>query len=366
MRQLLVACAFCLVASSALADIAFEAIEHSCDSSSQTLRILYHQFWNDPPPTSSNLITTYGVHRRSCVLPKLRIETVLGLEEPRATGHCGALPGGFIESLKVNGITLLIDVPFNQCDPDWLDEISIRLVGNDLEVTYCGSHGLEAGLQGGCFVDHRPLSARPQPPYARGIPYERYQPEELLSGAIRPIDAELIIAAARGDVDTTSKLIAQGANPDIPDSNGSPLYNASLHRNASLVRALLSTPATSTFRQTQLDRSLYVVAVVGDAELTEILLTAGANPNTRMDDFSVLFSTVSNAQYGNAFRASEYKRPPADFLSTVKLLVSHGADPLSTGSGRGKSNQGTALDVARRLRLDEIEAILSGGKAPRQ
>lgn len=364
MKQFLLVVGLWFTATTAFADQAFEAMEHSCDSNAGKLRIHYQIFWNVQAPSNENFISIPGEYKRTCMIGSLKFETEIKLYESSPRGMCGGVPGGMIESLSVNGIGIVRGMSFNSCYSNWLDDISINVVKDNLEITYCGSQSLAGGEQAGCFVDRYPISKLPAQPYnGANFPYSRYRSKKVLEGTMSSLDAELLIAVTNGEVARVENLLAQGANPVVAGENPAPdgyddsqfsalgIAATRRDRNPRLVKALLSKAVKSDAYQKQLNWSLFSAAASGDMEIAELLLKAGANPNSRVNNKSVLYMVIDPP-----IRSSN--RKSSDYINMVQLLIKYGADPRSTGSIPGY----TVIDAARKWKHDDIMNVLEAAK----
>lgn len=359
MKQLTVA-VFLFVALPAQSGVLVETINDSCDPHSQKMRIQYlgsNEVSNSSSKATDALVSGH-TYSRKCTLGPFQFETTLRVYEPTDGGQCGAAPGGNLENLKVNGKELANNVPINNCYTSWIDDIKIAVAQDSFTIIFCGSTQRKRSEQEGCFIDHHRLSEPRIVSYKNGdIPFFRFRSKRVFDGEIKAMDGELLVAVSEGELPSTMKFIQQGADPYAVDGNGrSSLVTAVTYiGDPKLVAILTSRPANSNNMHQELDKALFQAASRGDAELAALLLKAGADPNERSNESHILFASVLNARYGNAFQSSYLdKRPPADFLTTVKLLLKHGANPNSTGQGA----TGTAIDVARRTgQVDILKAL---------
>jgi ankyrin repeat protein len=92
------------------------------------------------------------------------------------------------------------------------------------------------------------------------------------------IYAGLHAAAANGDVAEIEKLVAEGENPNIQDSNSrTPLIVATFRRHHDVARTLLRLGANPNARDLQSFDMLTIAAVQNDLDMLKIGLAGGAN-----------------------------------------------------------------------------------------
>lgn len=182
------------------------------------------------------------------------------------------------------------------------------------------------------------------------------------------LDADLIAAVTKGDLDATRDLLARGADPNAKDTSflkGTALTTASTNYsgNVDIVQALVEagadlegqngegeTPLTLAVMGSHADLIRYLVKVganlesssfhettplmsavlLSNPETVRVLIALGANVNARASaNLTALFFASGNSVAGNAN------------LEIVKMLVEAGAD-VSVKTANGKTAQDTA------------------------
>jgi hypothetical protein len=106
-----------------------------------------------------------------------------------------------------------------------------------------------------------------------------------------------------------------------------------------------------------------------DAELTRLLLDAGANPN---DGESLYHSLESIACVRHLLAAGArvegmlYRALDLDNVQTLRLLLAHGADPNEPATSAPTADWGSPLlwAIRRRRSRDHVEALLQAGANP--
>jgi ankyrin repeat protein len=196
------------------------------------------------------------------------------------------------------------------------------------------------------------------------------------------IYAGLHAAAASGDAAEIEKLVADGENVNIQDSNSrTPLIVATFRRNHEAARALLRLHANPNTRDLQGFDMLTIAAVQNDLEMLKIALEGGANPRAVAGNFNGT-ALISAAHLGHVeiVRKLIEADAPLDHVNamgwtaliiavvlgnnsknhidTVEALVKAGADTEI------KDRQGnTALSHARSRKYEEMVKILQAASA---
>lgn len=205
-----------------------------------------------------------------------------------------------------------------------------------------------------------------------------------------PTDRDLAIyaglhaAAANGEVSEIEKLITEGENPNIQDSNSrTPLHVAAFRKHYAAVEALLKRGANPNARDMQGFDILTLAAVNNDMELLKIALAGGADARqvTGPLDGTALIS-AAHLGHVEIVRALVEAKAPLDHVNrvgwtalivavllgnnsrshieTVELLVKAGADTEI------KDRQGsTALDHARARGYQDMITILQAASGRR-
>src|SRR3989338_5905356 len=94
--------------------------------------------------------------------------------------------------------------------------------------------------------------------------------------AAAPQRNELTQAARDNDLAEVQRLLAAGANPDIPGDT--PLYQAILNHNIKIVQALIQVGADLDIVNSNGYTPLHIAALLGNDQIVQALIQAGANP----------------------------------------------------------------------------------------
>ncbi|TBW55503.1 ankyrin repeat domain-containing protein [Marinobacter halodurans] len=147
----------------------------------------------------------------------------------------------------------------------------------------------------------------------------------------------LTAAAGAGHDRVAWYLLQQGADPNLADARGrTPLVAASAEGSQRLVKLMLSAGARVNASGADGTTAVAAAAEAGNLSVMRTLLDAGGNVNIAHDGESLLMHVVRNG----------------DLLMT-EVLIAAGADV-----GYRASDGDTALAVARRHNLDDIEMLL--------
>jgi len=189
--------------------------------------------------------------------------------------------------------------------------------------------------------------------------------------------AGLHAAAAIGDVAEIEKLIKDGENPNLQDSNSrTPLLVAAYRKHYDAVRALLRLGANPKARDLQRFDILAIAAVNNDMELLKIGLEGGADPTQVAGNFDgTALITAAHLGHVELVKALIAAKAPLDHvnsmgwtalitcvvlgngsknhIATVEALVKAGADVDIKDRGGN-----TAVTHARARRYDEMVKIM--------
>ncbi len=197
----------------------------------------------------------------------------------------------------------------------------------------------------------------------------------VLSGQRQTRKAELVLAAEAGDLVQVRRLLAAGANPNLPKSF-SALQAASAAAFPEIVREILQHNADVHQRDSAGRTALNVIAqsAVGDpkedpAEVARLLIDAGVDVNAQdsiygntalhgaPDAATAKVLLVAGAKINLQNQDGQTALMLTLDEAVTRVLVHAGAD-LTLRDQRGK----TALDLARELALTEKIAILEGAR----
>ena len=168
--------------------------------------------------------------------------------------------------------------------------------------------------------------------------------------------ASLYAAAAAGDANAVSRLLAEGADARAERDGEAALHAAAARGHAAAVEALLSAGSAVDIRDSEARTPLAVAAAAGQMAMIELLLASGADPNvTDLGHGTALTGAVSNQHLDVVARLlAAGADPNADdgLMNTavltgnaalVQALIAAGADvrgsskvtPLHVAAGRG-------------------------------
>ncbi|HEX5323530.1 MAG TPA: ankyrin repeat domain-containing protein [Capsulimonadaceae bacterium] len=126
------------------------------------------------------------------------------------------------------------------------------------------------------------------------------------------LDAALLKAASKGDLDVARTLVAKGANPNAKDKAGEcALIDAVIGGNPALVQLLLSHGADASAQDKQGNTPLMAAAAFRNFQILSAIVTrAGKTINAKGENGVTALMMACDR----------------DDLTTVKTLVDHGAD----------------------------------------
>jgi ankyrin repeat protein len=189
--------------------------------------------------------------------------------------------------------------------------------------------------------------------------------------------AGLHAAAAIGDIAEIEKLIKEGENPNLQDSNSrTPLIVAAYRKHHDAVRALLRLGANPNARDLQRFDILTIGAVNNDLELVKIALEGGTDPRAVAGNYDgtalisaahlghveivkALIAAKANLDHVNSMGWTALLmcvvlgNNSKEHIATVDALVKAGADVDIKDRGGN-----TALTHARARRYDEMIKII--------
>jgi ankyrin repeat protein len=149
----------------------------------------------------------------------------------------------------------------------------------------------------------------------------------------------LIDAVKRGDVNAVRALVAQKADVNAPDADGSTaLHWAAQRDDVTMVDALIAAGANVKAKTRYNVTPLSLACTNGDAKLVDRLLKAGADPNERTEEGQTALMT-----------ASLTGKPDA-----VKLLIETGADVNAVEPYKGQTALMWAASEGNAAALDVL------------
>jgi ankyrin repeat protein len=157
----------------------------------------------------------------------------------------------------------------------------------------------------------------------------------------------LIKAAALGDLQEVSRLLAAGESPNAIDEHNlwTALHAAAGRRRHEIVSLLLSAGADPHLMAGDDVSPLFNAAGPGDEESVRLLLQSGADPRSR-DSRTGGEPLHAAAEWGNA--------------PTARLLIDAGADVNALDDYGGSP----LMDAAESGDLDTVELLLDSGADP--
>jgi len=208
-------------------------------------------------------------------------------------------------------------------------------------------------------------------------------------------DESLVDAARAGDSATVQKLIADGADVNAPDVDGTTAIIYAAHDgNAALVAALIKAGADVRHANDYGASAMMEAATVGNAPILEALLKAGADPDSpnpsgqtalmaaarsgRVEAAKVLLKHGAHVNLKESWGGQSALMWAASHSQgeMVKLLVDHGADVNAHGKVRqwprkvtaerrpkdmGKGGFTALLYAARQGCVDCAKYLIAGG-----
>lgn len=153
---------------------------------------------------------------------------------------------------------------------------------------------------------------------------------------------DLHAAIKSGDIDRVRSLLADGRDPNIPDTSvpsgsASPLYLAAVHGHLDIIQALVSAGADVDIKNAEGWTPLHYAAHYAAPGMVQTLLNAGADPNVQGPDDST------------ALHWAMRHRNPQDAAAILEALLDDGADPTV------KDNKGRTP-----LMIGETNPLLGG------
>ncbi|XP_058134543.1 ankyrin repeat and SOCS box protein 3 isoform X3 [Dasypus novemcinctus] len=122
------------------------------------------------------------------------------------------------------------------------------------------------------------------------------------------------LAARQGNVKVLRKLLKKGRSVDVADNRGwMPIHEAAYHNSIECLRMLIHADSSENYIKTKTFEgfcALHLAASQGHWKIIQILLEAGADPNTTtLEETTPLFLAVENGQ-----------------IDVLRLLLQHGAN----------------------------------------
>lgn len=191
------------------------------------------------------------------------------------------------------------------------------------------------------------------------------------------VDVPPLVAAVKaGDVAQVRALIAEGADPNTAEPDGTtPLHWAAHRQDVEATRLLLGAGAVANSSNRYGVRPLSLAAVGGHPDVVRALLDAGANPNTSLTEGETALMTAARTGSADAVEllldggadpnAKEHWKGQTALMwasaeghaQVVPTLVSHGAEL----GARSDSGFTALLFAAREGRTDVVQTLLEAG-----
>lgn len=168
----------------------------------------------------------------------------------------------------------------------------------------------------------------------------------LPASSVLGVDSPVVKAAKAGDLATVRKLIAQGADVNIPEGDGSTaLLWAAYNSNVEMVRALVGAGAVWDAANHYGMTPLLQASRTGDAAVMEVLLKAGAKASRANPDGETPLMAASRAGRADA----------------VRLLLDRGVD---VNAAESIQEQTALMWAVAEGHLDVVDALLKAGGDP--
>ena len=189
-------------------------------------------------------------------------------------------------------------------------------------------------------------------------------------------EAQLLEAVKAGDQATVSARIAEGADVNASEADGTtPLHWAAYNSDVAITELLLGAGASARAANRYGVQPLSLAAVGGNAAIIELLLAAGADPNTQQGEGETALMTAARTgkleavevllEHGAYVNAIEMWRGQTALMwaaaeghaGVIPTLLDHDAE-LHARSLGGYS---ALLFAAREGHIDVVEALLDAG-----
>ncbi|HEU4619354.1 MAG TPA: ankyrin repeat domain-containing protein [Gammaproteobacteria bacterium] len=166
------------------------------------------------------------------------------------------------------------------------------------------------------------------------------------ASAAEGASASVAAAARNADADAVRKLLAEGADVNAPEADGtSALVWAAYQQSPELVSLLLKAGADPNAANNFDVTPLLQAARYGDAAIVKLLLDGGADRSKATRDGETPLMAAARA----------------GGVEAVKILLEHGADPNATES---LWNQTALMWATAEGHLDVVDALLAAGADP--
>jgi ankyrin repeat protein len=202
------------------------------------------------------------------------------------------------------------------------------------------------------------------------------------AGACAAEAGDLAITLKRGDAAAARALLAERADPNDAEADGTTaLHWAVHHGDVELARALLAAGARIDARNRYGVPALYLAAENGDAAMTALLLAHGADPNTALPEGETALMTAArtgdtatlDALIAAGARVNDresWKGQTAlhwaaheNNAPAIRRLLAAGADRDARSAGGDFS---ALLFAVRAGALDAVRALLDAGADPNE
>ncbi|QKQ26641.1 ankyrin repeat domain-containing protein [Candidatus Reidiella endopervernicosa] len=109
-----------------------------------------------------------------------------------------------------------------------------------------------------------------------------FVPQQVSAAGDDELNKQLLSAVSKGNLETTERLLNEGANPDVTGDFGFfPLIYAAQDSNLKMTKLLIENGAEADNKTSDGYTPLIAAAEHGSVRITALLLSSGANPQTK-------------------------------------------------------------------------------------